>query len=431
MRNVLKNEWVKSVIIVIIMSIVCFAGMCAVYSLPSERMAENVAESKNTLLEQDDEKTLEESGFFDYYDTGTNIIMLHEIIYPNTGSILRDAMLVPTPEYFKGGLNDWINTLYDKATTREYTQSDYKTYSRYWHGYLVLLKPLFLLFNYNQILWINTIVLIILTAVTLFFLYKRIGIYTIAFMAVIACMNPTHILRSFQMSSCYYAMIITLLIIAIRCKEENKKEMVLCFVIDGMILAFFDFLTYPMVALCIPLLLFVVLNKGDTFKSQLLFMIRNSLGFLMGYGGLWILKWLFATLLTEENVFLDGIQNTLHRVGMEEMSEDVLFDDSPIMAIKLNLETIINMQTLIILVVFLIIVLFVMFFKKEKITFNYSLLICGLLITISPFLWYTIVHNHCALHPHLEWRELVVSIGGLFVMLLSLKGEASERFKSN
>ena len=291
-KKVIKNEWVKSIIIVVIASIISLITMCIVYTLPTEKMAENVSESKETLLEQNDEYTQRTSGYFDYYDTGTNIIMLHEVIYPNTGNIIRDAMLVPAANYYRGDLNEWIEKLHNKASTREYGEDDYKTYGRYWHGYLVFLKPLFLLFNLNTILWINTIVLIALTIVTLFFMYKRIGKYSLAFLTTIACMNPTHVVRSFQLSACYYAMIITLLIIAIRYREETRKSVLLCFVIDGMIVAFLDFLTYPLVAVCVPLLLFVILNKADSLKSQIVFLLRNIGGFLIGYGGLWLLKWI-------------------------------------------------------------------------------------------------------------------------------------------
>lgn len=431
MKKIFSNDWVKSIIIIIITSIICLVLMCVVYTFPTERMAENVAGSKETLLEQNDDFTQNNSGYFNYYDTGTNIIMLHEVIYPNTGHIVRDAMLVPAADYYKGTLNDWIDTLYDKATMRDYGESDYQTYGRYWHGYLVFLKPLFLLFGLNPILWINTIVLIVLTMVALFFMYKRIGRYTLAFLATIVCMNPTHVVRSFQLSACYYAMIITLIIIAIRYRENEKKGILLCFVIDGMLVAFLDFLTYPLVALCIPLLLCVILNKADSLKSQIFYMARNTGGFLIGYGGLWLLKWIYASVLSEENIILDGIQNTLHRVGMEKMSEDVLYDDSPIMAIKLNLQTIANYQTLIIIIVCLIIALVILFLKKGKITVNYRIMISALIIAVSPVLWYIVVHNHCALHPHLEWREWVIAIGATFSMLLSLKGDEIEQNKRN
>lgn len=40
-------------------------------------------------------------------------------------------------------------------------------YSRYWHGYLVYLKPLLLLFDWKQIVWIGGILQVLLTAAAL------------------------------------------------------------------------------------------------------------------------------------------------------------------------------------------------------------------------------------------------------------------------
>lgn len=47
------------------------------------------------------------------------------------------------------------------------------SYERYWHGYLVVLKPLLLVFNYGQIRILNGIVMAILVLLILRQLWKR------------------------------------------------------------------------------------------------------------------------------------------------------------------------------------------------------------------------------------------------------------------
>ena len=56
-------------------------------------------------------------------------------------------------------------------------------------------------------------------------------------------MNPVAIAQSFQLSTIYYAMQLTLLLL-LYCKKE--KQIPYMFLIDGMLVAFFDFLTYPL-----------------------------------------------------------------------------------------------------------------------------------------------------------------------------------------
>lgn len=427
MRRIISNNWVKIIIIIILSSIISMLLMYLVYLIPTDRMAINVAASKETLLSQDDDTTQKTTGYFDYYDTGTNIIMLHEVIYPNTGNALRDSLLVPAADYYVGNLNTWIDNLYDKATNRTYSDNDFVTYARYWHGYLILLKPLFLLFNLNTIYWINTIVLIVLTLITAYYIYKRLGSYVVAFIAMIALMNPTHIVRSFQLSAVYIAMIITTLIIVTHYDEHRKKDIILYFAIDGCIVALFDFLTYPLVAFAVPLMTHMIMEGEDSLLRRIITSVKDGIAFVLGYGGLWLLKWIGASLLTDENVILDGVYNTLHRVGMAEMSEDVLYDDSPLMSLKINASTIINYQTIIILAVTLLIIAVIIIINRGKLHVDKNIMIMGIIIAILPVIWYIVVHNHCALHPHLEWREWVISFYALFVILISFKGKRHER----
>ena len=48
------------------------------------------------------------------------------------------------------------------------------TYGRYWHGYLVILKPLLFIFNYYQIRWLNTIIGCSLISIIMIGFYKNL-----------------------------------------------------------------------------------------------------------------------------------------------------------------------------------------------------------------------------------------------------------------
>lgn len=62
-----------------------------------------------------------------------------------------------------GELNDLVNN--EKAESFEY--------ARYWHGYLIFLRPLLILFNINQIRIMLTIILIILACILAYLIYKN------------------------------------------------------------------------------------------------------------------------------------------------------------------------------------------------------------------------------------------------------------------
>ena len=82
----------------------------------------------------------------------------------------------------------------------------------------------------------------------------------------------------------------------------------------GIILAFLDFLTYPPVAFVVPLCFVLVFSEQDLLHN-LLASIRYGIAFLLGYAGMWVSKWILASLFTDENVIAEGIESVLHRTG--------------------------------------------------------------------------------------------------------------------
>lgn len=54
-------------------------------------------------------------------------------------------------------------------------------YSRYWHGYIIYLKPLLVFFNYSVIRIICTSIILILGIIFIYLLYKKIGKYSAIF----------------------------------------------------------------------------------------------------------------------------------------------------------------------------------------------------------------------------------------------------------
>ena len=230
---------IKMIGIVTISSIVLVGILCLVYKLPRNRMVEHVVESENTIRLQNDDYNMQISNYFDTYDTDTNIIMLLETIAPNINGTLQDALLCPSGDYFQNQWGDWADTLMNYAND---TQGDlsYVNYARYWHGYLIFLKPLLMFMGVQDIYYLHAMLMVFLTGWIFCLLYKRLGKYCIAYAVSIIAMNPVAIAQSFQLSTIYYAMQLTLLLL-LYCKKE--KQIPYIFLIDGMLVAFFDLST--------------------------------------------------------------------------------------------------------------------------------------------------------------------------------------------
>ena len=378
---------IKMIGIVVISSIVLVGLLCLVYKLPRNRMVEHVIESDNTIRLQNDDYNMSISNFYDTYDTDTNIIMLLEAIAPDFNGSLQDALLCPSGAYLENQWGDWADTLMNYANDAQGDLS-YVNYARYWHGYLVFLKPLLMFMNVQDIYYLHAMLMVFLTGWIFCLLYKRLGKYCIAYAVTIIAMNPVAIAQSFQLSTIYYAMQLTLLLL-LYCKKE--KQIPYIFLIDGMLVAFFDFLTYPLVAFAIPVLTYYLLYRED--------------GFL-------------------QNVKI----NVLRRTGTGDNFGDNQYGMAigPMAALRINFHAFVGWTTVLLGVIFLVGVIAYMLYKKQKPIFQKITVLISFLVACSPILWYVVVNNHASLHPHLEWREWVVSVFAACVLVLSLLREKTD-----
>jgi len=170
---------------------------------------------------------------------------------------------------------------------------------------------------------LNTIAQLVLSIAVLYFMYKRLGVYSIAYVVFMLCMHPENIVQSFQLSSTNYALQIAMLLLLLK-KEWKERHVLYIFLLDGILVAFFDFLTYPYVVVAIPLLTYYWLNNKSNIVTDLITMIKNGMSFIFGYVGMWAMKWILATIFTDENVIMDAIKSVLHRTGVAEGTADVM-----------------------------------------------------------------------------------------------------------
>ncbi len=417
------NNICKSIGLVLLASVIGLIALILVYNIPTDRIKNHVVESESVLRSQNDETlniAQDASGLF---DTGTNIIMLHEAIYPLSGNPLEDALLCSAAHYYDGSLDQWIDRVVSLAKDGDFSQYTKEPYSRYWHGYLVYLKPLLLLFNLSEIYRLNFVIVIGSIIAVWYFMHKKLGNYSFAYIFMLMTMNVGNIYQSFQLSTAFYAMQMTLLLLLIQNNNQLKKNSWWIFVADGILLAYLDFLTYPMLAFSVPIVVYFLLLHAKEIKTIILELIEKGIFFLIGYGCMWAMKWICATLFTDENVIADAFKNIYHRVGGANMrSQDFIIPTREI-AFNWNLNAFLS-PTNIVLIILFISAIMILFLMKRKIRFQKGVLMISLCGVLLPIAWIVVVYNHCAQHPHLEWRlfcGILFSIGVLLVSLFEEK----------
>ena len=422
MKNV--KVWttiIKQIGLVVGSAVIGLVLMWLVYLLPVEPIANNIIQSFEVINHQETVyfEKLSVADFPEVYDAGTNIIIFQEAVYQNTDTPFQDALLVPNVNVWMRPMNEWSEGLLDVAKNGVKPSDDITTYARYWHGYLVLQKPLLSIMNVESMYILNTIVLFLLVIAVSYFMYKRLGWYCLAYIVMILCMYPENIVKSLQLSSVFYALNITMLLML--CKKDWKREHIYAiFTIDGILIAFFDFLTYPLVAASVPLLTCFLLEKQENWIQNLLDMIKNGIAFVWGYAGMWGMKWIFATLFTEQNIIKDAIDSVLQRTGVVENSNDSIMTWGIAESITRNFDTFFNQKNCIILFVCGCVVVVALIWKRKELYVQKEIALFAGLIALTPIAWLIALNNHCALHPHLEWRSVCVALFAIMVFIISL-----------
>ncbi len=295
----------KSILLLIGCAAAGFLALLFVYSLPRERMKEHVLEnadfySGGYMLVDGYESTL--------LDIHTDLIMLSAAICPPSEGTIADAMLAPRRRLIE---NDDDSLLIANYTCEDESLVKYRQYPRYWHGYLVILKPLLILFNVADLHLIYFFVQSALLLSIIIDLVRKNQIpAAVCFGITALIINPMVTALNFQNASIYFILLLSILFLIYSGKLKGdyliRKQCLAFFQIIGMATAYFDFLTYPIVALGIPLLFLLYFSDTEDVKKRVMYVILHSVMFFAGYLGMYFCKWWLATLLTDVNVFRDA-----------------------------------------------------------------------------------------------------------------------------
>jgi len=295
-------------------------------------------------------------------------------------------------------------------------------YSYYWHGYVTILRPLSLFLNYSEIRVLNGMFQILLIVFLVHALWKKKGrAYGMVALLAYFLLMPGALSVSLQYSWVFYiAFIGTLLLVNQTEKWEKDCSYLLLFLGLGMLTSFFDLLTYPLITWGIPaLMLVLVSNQKKSVFGWLRRVVASGSMWILGYGGMWYLKWVLGTWVLKRDIVQLAIDEVFLRVGVE----DQVVWSSRWMAIARNwahYEYILYMLLITGALVWICYRCIRNGWKQDNRHFAFAL------IAFSPFVWYSVLTNHTMDHHLFTYR--IFCIGILAVICAGLTGlEESDR----
>lgn len=373
-----------------------------VYSLPTERMQKNMEDSVS-IFESEGNYTRLMRQNHSQLDNYTDGIMLLTASHPRSENVWRAAI---NAERYRTAATpaDTIVEVY--SNSEEPLEPITTKYARYWHGYLLFLKPLLFLFDYGQIREIMMFTQIVLFSIILLLLSKKNKKLILPFIIFWIFLNPAATMLSLQFNTVLvitFLVVFLILLIEERVKIEDIFFWEVFFLIVGALTSYFDLLTYPLVTLGIPVVVWVSLYMQKQLLRNLknIFCISSFWG--IGYGGLWGLKWLVGDLITGRSILSDAVEQVVYRTS-DKVSDKV------ITYAELLHELLASMRQytwmFLILLIGIYFVWDILKTRKVKI----KMIIIYIVIGLFPFVWFFVLKNHSYGHYWFTYRELSITV---------------------
>lgn len=383
--------------------------MTCVYILPTGRMLTQ-ADRSLPIFENEgtsfcwapEEKSARLDGF-------TDAIMLQTAVYVQDENPMKAAMRNDRMEFSEGKLDP-------AGSLKQYVygnRSGYVVdYARYWHGYLLFLKPLLLFFSLSDIRMMNAALQLILAAGVLLLAFRKRGLRLALPMGLaLLVLNPVSTALSMQFSSIYYLTLLGLLIMLLT-ESWDRSWGYLVFLFLGIGTAFFDFLTYPACAVGTCLALQALMSRADG-KTRLLKTVGSGAAWAFGYGGMWSGKWLAASLITGNSVMRDAVEQAQYRSGGEVTAAEGGVNATFGAVLGRNLGVLANPAAAVIVLALLGLLVWLLVTKRCRFALERASLPSLAIAFAVPFVWYFLLRNHSLVHCWMTYRNLSAAVFAL------------------
>ena len=411
---------IKYITIFIVTVFILFLLLVITALIPREKIENNIRESTEAFYNDKDRKTLEKTEVlgekqYEYRHIYADAMLLNIIYNIDTNNPIESIM---EAKYYSEYGGKQITYDFNKIIDEQHEAN--VQYIRYWHGSMSIIRPLLTFMNLNQIYILNAIILLIGTIIllSLFIKYKLKELIIAYILGLIMC---TVLVVPFCLEYYWTFLIMTIVSILSIILYKKGKKLNTLFMITGIITCYFDFLSTEIITILVPVLIILTIsykeNKINNFKSCSKFLVISILFWSIGYVGMWISKWLLASIILKINALGYVINDMLYRIngtGNPEITILSRATNLPLRAIDKNIRTIfpiqflINQKVLSIIICCIVITEIIFIRKKEikKLWFSGLLL----LIAIMPYIRYLVLSSHSFTHYFFTFRAQIVTI---------------------
>lgn len=392
--------------------------------IPRKYVEENLKEATTYFHENNMEVTrTKRKRQYTYLHPYADEIILNIIYCLDTEKPLESVL---EAKYYTKFQNDGSNEKYLELIENNLQANT--EYLRYWHGSILIIKPLLMIFKLEQIYILNAITISILTSILIILLIKK-KYYSIAISIILGLIMVAiwYVPFCFEYVWTFIIMlIISIISVKIESKEiKNKDEkLYVLYFITGILTCFFDFFTTEIITILVPVAIVLSIRikekRFESLKKELIFLIKSISLWLIAYSFMWFAKWIIASIVLKVNAMEFVKDKAILRINGDVMGLPLW--ETMIRAIKENFLTMYPINIIkkkgwillsIFIALFLSLVLVIDRKNKEKMKYMTLMLIIG----IIPYLRYITLSNHSFRHSFFTFRSQLPTIMCIVLIL--------------
>lgn len=383
--------------------------------IPQSAIRENVQKSAEYLCEGELFGMVVDGANGSKIDRYADSILLAIAYQYDSEHPLRSVML--SSYYYLPYQNENENLLL--AVTEGYGPN--QQYLRYWHGSNTFVRPLLVCFSLKQIYMIHGVMLAVLVLLLLLILIKNkayipaLGVF-LGLVVTAAWFVPLSLEYTWT-----YMLMLLLSIIGVEASLRQRKYIPFLFLIGGMVTSYMDFLTTETLTLTVPLLLILWIQYNRSTETSRVSLwkkiVRDVILWGIGYVGMWISKWILASVVLQENVmpYVSGHME-------ERLGGDIGIGRWQYLwgAVSRNLACLFpfgygapGVLAGIALVLFAFYVGYVYRGKQ----FSVQKVVCYAFLGLIPYVRYLVLHNHSYLHSFFTYRAQMATVLAVVLIL--------------
>lgn len=396
------------IVLIIAGSALGLLALILVHCIPLDKITDHVQQSI-PMLQRDFQYNDAIEGYpASCVGTFTDCLMLEYCVYDSQEhSLLEQVMYMYRQESSEGEAWTPGISLVDYLSGKEQTRE--MEYARYWHGYLVVLKPLLYVMSFNAIRILASAIQFLLVSIILMMCFQRKeNLLGIGFTAAVPFLYFSNLYMSLSLSICFYILAVAV-IIQLKwnekiCQLQKYEEF---FLMIGMSAAYFDLLTYPLITLGFPLCICLYLN-GENLKNNIKKMACYSISWFGGYIGFWAMKWVLTDILVGGSTIKDAFSTILQRTGSAEEQSRIA---GLLTVVFKNLSAYTNWAFLpIILLILAGTIVWIIRNAQHVKKKNIGCAVSILLVAFYPLAWFFFTQNHSEEHWLFTCKILSVSV---------------------